>query len=125
MNKVYLTGNLTRDPEVRYTQGGKAYARFGIAVNRPFSKDKDAVDFFNLIAWDKTAEFIGKYFNKGSRAVIEGRLQTGKYKDKQGNEVTTVEVVVDNVEFGGGSGKPKPKDDFGGEPIDDDDLPFR
>lgn len=122
MNKVYLTGNLTRDPEVRYTANGKAYARLGIAVNRPYSKD--AVDFVNLLAWEKTAEFIGKHFNKGSRAVIEGRLQTGKYKDKEGKEVTSVEVVIDNVEFGGGSGKPKPKDDFGGEPIDDDDIPF-
>ena len=122
MNKVYLTGNLTRDPEVRYTSSGKAYARLGIAVNRPFSKD--AVDFFNLLAWEKTAEFIGKHFVKGSRIIIEGRLQTSKYKDKSGKEVTSVEVVIENVEFGGGSAKPKPKDDFDGTPIDDDDLPF-
>lgn len=124
MNKVYLTGNLTRDPEVRYTSSGKAYARLGIAVNRPFSKDKDSVDFFNLLAWEKTAEFIGKHFNKGSRMVIEGRLQTSKYKGKDGNEITSVEVVIDNVEFGGGSAKPKPKDDFDGAPIPDDDTPF-
>ena len=73
MNKVILMGNLTRDPEVRYTQSGKAYARMGIAIRRQFSKDKDAVDFFNLVAWDKTAEFCGKYFQKGSRALIEGK----------------------------------------------------
>lgn len=123
MNKVILLGNLTRDPEVRNTQSGKAYARLGIAVNRPFSKDKDAVDFFNLMAWDKTAEFIGKYFKKGSRLLVEGRLQTSKYKDKQGNEVTSTDIVIENAEFAGG-GKSKPKDNFGGEPIDDDDIPF-
>ena len=64
MNKVFLSGNLTRDVEVRQTQTGKTYARTGIAVKRPFSKD--AVDFFNLTAWDKTAEFMGKWFLAGS-----------------------------------------------------------
>ena len=109
MNKVYLTGNLTRDPEVRYTQGGKAYARLGIAVNRPYSKDK-AVDFFNLVAWDKTAELIGKFAKKGSRRIVDGRLQTSKYTNKDGVEVTSVEVVVENFEFTGGK-KDKPADD--------------
>lgn len=124
MNKIYLTGNLTRAPEVRNTSSGKAYARLGIAVNRPFSRDKDAVDFFNLVAWDKTAEFIGKYFSKGSRILIEGRLQTSKYKGKDGNEVTSTDIVIENVEFAGGGGKAKPKDNFDGESIDDDDIPF-
>ena len=114
MNKVTLSGNMTRDPEVRYTQGGKAYARFGVAVNRPYSKDK-AVDFFNVTAWDKQAELIGKFAKKGSRLLIDGRLQTSKYKDKHGVEVTSVEVVVENFEFAGGK-----KD----KPADDDDTPF-
>ena len=61
MNKVFLSGNLTRDAEVRYSQSGKAFAKMGIAVRRQFSKDKDAVDFFNLTAFDKTAEFCGLY----------------------------------------------------------------
>ena len=100
MNKVILMGNLTRDPEVRYTQSGKAYARMGIAVRRQFSKDKDAVDFFNLVAWDKTAEFCGKYFQKGSRALIEGRLQTSSYENKDGVKVNSVEILIDNIEFG-------------------------
>ena len=81
MNKVFLSGNLTRDVEVRYTQTGKAYARTGIAVKRPFSKD--AVDFFNLTAWDKTAEFMGKWFAKGSRVLLDGRIQTSSYEDKK------------------------------------------
>ena len=99
MNKVILMGNLTRDPEVRYTPSGKAYARMGIAINRRFSKDKDAVDFFNLVAWDKTAEFCGKYFQKGSRALIEGRLQTSSYENKDGVKVNSVDIIVDNIEF--------------------------
>ena len=114
MNKVYLSGNLTRDVEVRYTQGGKAYARFGIAVNRPYSKDK-AVDFFNVTAWDKSAELIGKFAKKGSRLLIEGRLQTSKYTNKDGVEIKDFEVVVENFEFAGGK-----KD----KPVDDDDTPF-
>lgn len=129
MNKVFLTGNLTREVEVRYTQSGKAFARCGIAVKRPFSKDKD-IDFFNLVAWEKNAEFLGKYMQKGSRVLIEGRLQTSSYEDKQGVKHNDVEVVVDNVEFAGGkrdtsdAPKRKPKDDFDGEDVNPDDTPF-
>ena len=98
MNKVFLSGNLTRDPEVRYTQNGKAYARMGIAVNRPFSKEK-AVDFFNLVAWEKTAEFCGRYLRKGSRVLVEGRLQTSSYENKDGVKVNAVDVIIENIEF--------------------------
>ena len=144
MNKVFLSGNLTRDPEIRYTQAGKAYARIGIAVNRPYSKEK-AVDFFTVVAWDKTAEFSGKYLTKGSRVLVEGNLRTNSYENKDGVKVNTVEVWVDNIEFagsrrddnsGGGdnnysrNNQPAPSrknnydDGFGGEPIDPDDTPF-
>lgn len=99
MNKVFLSGNLTRDPEVRYTQTGKAFARMGIAVRRPYSKDKDAVDFFNLTAWEKTAEFCGRYFMKGSRVLVEGRLQTSSYENKDGVKVNAVDVLIENIEF--------------------------
>ncbi len=99
MNKVFLSGNLTRDPEVRYTQTGKAFTRMGIAVRRPYSKDKDAVDFFNLIAWEKTAEFCGRYFMKGSRVLVEGRLQTSSYENKDGVKVNDVDIMIDNIEF--------------------------
>lgn len=98
MNKVFLSGRLTRDPEVKYSQSNTAFARVGIAVDRAFSKNKE-VDFFNLVAFGKTAEFLGKWFSKGSKLLAEGRLQTSKYKDKDGNERTGTEVVVDNVEF--------------------------
>ncbi|MCR5834096.1 MAG: single-stranded DNA-binding protein [Selenomonadaceae bacterium] len=101
MNKVFLSGNLTRDPEVRYTQSGKAYAKMGIAVRRPFTKDKDAVDFFNLTAWDRTAEFCGKYLNKGSRVLVEGRLQNSSYENKDGIKMTSTDIMVDNIEFAG------------------------
>ena len=100
MNKVFLSGNLTRDVEVRYTQTGKAVARMGIAVNRLFSKEK-AVDFFNLIAWEKTAEFCGKYLAKGSRVLVEGRLQTSSYENRDGVKVNAVDVLIDNIEFAG------------------------
>ena len=75
MNKVFLSGNLTQDPEVRYTQSNKAFTRMGIAVHRRL-KDGETTDFFNLIAWDKTAEFCSRYLTKGMRVVVEGRLQT-------------------------------------------------
>ena len=101
MNRVFLSGNLTRDPEVRYTQSGKAFARMGIAVRRQFSKDKDAVDFFNLVAWEKTAEFCGKYLTKGSRILVEGRLQTSSYENKDGIKINAVDIVADNIEFAG------------------------
>ncbi|MBR1647270.1 MAG: single-stranded DNA-binding protein [Selenomonadaceae bacterium] len=99
MNRVFLSGNLTRDPEVRYTQTGKAFARMGIAVRRSFSKDKEAVDFFNLVAWEKTAEFCGRYLTKGSRVLVEGRLQTSSYENKDGVKVNAVDVIADNIEF--------------------------
>ena len=101
MNRVFLSGNLTRDPEVRYTQTGKAFARMGIAVRRQFSKDKDAVDFFNIVAWEKTAEFCGRYLTKGSRVLLEGRLQTSSYENKDGVKVNAVDIMIDNIEFAG------------------------
>ena len=100
MNKVFLSGNLTRDPEVRYSQSGKAFAKMGIAVKRQFSKDKDAVDFFNMTAFNKTAEFCGNYLHKGSRVLVEGTLQTSTYENKEGVKVNSVEILIDNIEFG-------------------------
>lgn len=132
MNTVHLSGNIVRDIEVRYTQTGKAFVHASVAVNRPFSKDKEAVDFIPLVAWEKTAEFMGKYLSKGSRILVEGRLQTSKYKDKDGNDRTGFEVLVGNIEFAGGKksdgNSNSRKDDkdygFGGEPVDADDTPF-
>lgn len=109
MNKIFLSGRLTKDPEVRYGQSGNAYARVGIAVDRPFSKNKE-VDFFNLVVFGKTAEFLGKYFSKGSKLLVEGTLQTSEYKDKDGNDRKGVDVIVNAVEFADS----KKKDSGGG-----------
>ena len=100
MNKVFLSGNLTRDPEVRYTQTGMAYARLGIAINRRY-KEKETVDFLNLVAWSKTAEFCGRYMTKGTRVLVEGNLRTNSYENKDGVKVNTVEIWIDNIEFAG------------------------
>ena len=126
MNKIFISGNLTRDPEIRYTQSGKAVAKMGIAVNRPFSKEKE-VDFFNLTAWEKTAEFCGRYLTKGSRVLVEGRLQTYSYEGKDGVKRSGVDIWIDNIEFAGGKTEKKsdePKDEWDGAPVDDDDMPF-
>ena len=105
MNKIFLSGNLTRDPEVRYTQSGKAVARMGIAVKRGWrSKNADTdqpdADFFNLVAWEKTAEFCGRYLTKGSRVIVEGRLQNYSYNAEDGTKRNGVDVIVENIEFG-------------------------
>lgn len=104
MNKVMLIGRLTKDPELRYTQGGTAVASFTIAVDRRFSKDKEA-DFINCVAWQKTAEFISQYFHKGSKIVVEGRLQTRSYDAEDGSRRFVTEVVVEQSEFGDSKAK--------------------
>ncbi len=103
MNKVELVGRLTRDPEVRYTQGenASAIARFSVAVNRRFKNNEgnyDA-DFINCVAFSKSAEFIEKYFKKGMAIGISGRIQTGNYTNKDGVKVYTTDVVVEEAEF--------------------------
>lgn len=106
MNKVILTGNLTRDPEVRYTSNNVAYARMGIAVARPvYSKSNDGqqvTDFFNMVSWNKQAEFCGRYLKKGSRVLVEGRIENDNYEDKNGVKHYGVSIRVDNIEFAGG-----------------------
>ena len=102
MNKCVLMGRLTRDPEVRYTQGdnASAVARFSLAVDRRFKKDgEQTADFINCVAFGKTGEFIEKYGHKGTKFVVEGRIQTGSYTNKDGQKVYTTDVVVEQVEF--------------------------
>jgi single-strand DNA-binding protein len=103
MNKVFLSGNLTRDPEVRYTQSGMAYAKMGIAVARPYtsknSEGQTTTDFFNLTSWGKQAEFCGRYLKKGGRVLVEGRIQNDNYEDKNGVKHYGVSIMVDNIEF--------------------------
>ena len=103
MNLVVLNGRLTRDPELKFGQSGKAYSRFSIAVDRPFqsSSDKNSqtADFINCVAFGKTAEFIGEYFRKGRKILLNGKLQMSQY-ESEGKKITTHVVVVDSVEFG-------------------------
>lgn len=95
MNSISLVGRLTKDPEVRYTQDNLAIARFTLAVSR---RKANEADFPNVIAFGKTAEFIEKYFHKGMRMGLNGRIQTGSY-EKDGKKVYTTEVVAESVEF--------------------------
>lgn len=102
MNKVILLGNLTRDPEIRYSQGEKqmAVARFSLAVNRRFAKDGETnADFLNCTAFGKTAEFVEKYFRQGSRMSLVGRIENNNYTNKNGEKVYSVQIMVEEVEF--------------------------
>lgn len=101
MNNVSLIGRLTADPELRHTQSGIANVRFSIAVDRQFSKqgEERQADFINIVAWRQTAEFICRYFSKGQRIAITGRIQTGSYTAQDGSKRYTFDVVADNVEF--------------------------
>ena len=102
MNKVILMGRLTRDPDVRYSQGeqSSAIARFSLAVDRRFKRDGDqTADFISCVAFGKTGEFIERYCHQGTKLVVEGRIQTGSYTNKDGNRVYTTDVVAENVEF--------------------------
>ena len=98
MNKVILVGRLTRDPEVRYTQTGKAVASFSIAVDNGFGDNKRA-DFIPIVVWDKLAEVCGNNLTKGRRVLVEGRLQIRDYQDKDGQKRRAAEVVAQNIEF--------------------------
>lgn len=102
MNKVILMGNLTRDPEIRYTQSenSMAIARFSLAVNRRFARQGDTdVDFFNCTAFGRQAEFVEKYFKQGSRMLLTGRIQNDKYTNKNGEKVYSVQIIAEEIEF--------------------------
>lgn len=99
MNVIVIKGRLTRDPETRQTDSGKSVTNFGVAVNRRFQKDK--ADFFNVTAWEKTGEFVGKYFSKGQEIVVQGEMQSRDYTDKSGNKRIAWDLIASNVEFSG------------------------
>ena len=103
LNKIVIMGRLTRDPELRYTQSQLPVASFTVACDRDYSgRDggEKQTDFINCVAWRSGAEFVSKYFRKGSMAVVSGRLQIRSYQDRDGNNRTIAEVVADNVYFG-------------------------
>ena len=146
MNKVILMGRLTRDPEVKYSQGDNAtaIARFTLAVDRRIKRDNEAsADFINCVSFGRSAEFAEKYFRKGTKIVICGRIQTGSYTNKDGQKVYTTDIVIEEQDFAESkatsqqnnsgsvqnnsnnrqSQKPQPDpDEF--MSVDDDDLPF-
>ena len=103
LNKIFLMGRLTRDPELRRTQTGTPVASFSLAVDRDF-KDKTTgertTDFIDVVAWRQTAEFVSRYFTKGRMAVVEGRLQIRDWTDKEGGKRRSAEVIADNIYFG-------------------------
>lgn len=132
MNKLILIGRLTRDPEVRYN-GDLGIARFNLAVDRKFKKDEkgQTADFIPCTAFGKTAELIEKYWKKGMKAAVEGRLQSGSYTNKNGDKVYTLDVIVEGIEFvekKAESTTPEPQlaaDGFMAIPEDiDEELPF-
>ena len=141
MNKVILVGRLGQDPEVKYTQSGKAVATFSLAVSRRVGQGQESVDFIQIVCWEKLAEIVGNNLTKGRRILVEGRLQIRSYEAQDGTKRRVAEVISQNVEFldskkpeeGGqqpaqnsGSGaNNKPDEGFGfGPSIPEDDIPF-
>ena len=139
MNKVILMGRLTRDPEVRYSQGEQAtaIARYTLAVDRRFKRDGDqTADFIGCVAFGKLGEFAEKYLRKGTKVVVTGRIQTGSYTNKDGQKVYTTDVVVESCEFVESKASQQPEENNNGfGPADengfmnipddiDEELPF-
>lgn len=141
MNKVILMGRLTKDPELRYTStNNTAVCRFSLAVNRRFSKqgEERQADFFDVVAWDKQAEFCSKWFQKGKQVIVVGRLQQNIWDDNEGKKHSKVEIIAEETHFAESkrsdegapaqrpAGGPAPAGQNDGfYPLDeDDDLPF-
>ena len=140
MNKAILMGRLTRDPEIRYSQGENpvAVARFTLAVERRMKKEgEDSADFIRCVAFGKTAETVEKYVHQGKKIVIEGRIQTGSYTNQDGVKVYTTDIVVESMEFAESrrseesenAAQPKAVVDENGfmnvpDGVEDDGLPF-
>lgn len=141
-NRVILVGNLTRDPEIRYTQSGKGVTKFTLAVNNP--RNKEETTFVDIVAWDRLGETCNTYLKKGSNCLVEGRLVIRSYDDKDGNKRKATEVVIDNMQMlgsprdrsggddggasfnGGGNAAPRAAgsgDGFGGDELEDE-IPF-
>jgi single-strand DNA-binding protein len=114
-NRVILVGNLTRDPEIRYTQSGKGVTKFTLAVNNP--RNKEETTFVDIVAWDRLGETCNTYLKKGMNALVEGRLVIRSYDDKDGNKRKATEVVIDNMQMLGSrrdGGAPDEAGEYGG-----------
>lgn len=101
MNKVVLMGRLTREPEIRFTAGenGIAVARYTLAVDRKYDREQQSADFINCVAFGKSAEFTEKYLHKGTKIAVTGRIQTGKYTNRDGATIYTTDVIIEEQEF--------------------------
>ena len=127
LNRIDIMGRLTGDPELRRTQSGTAVTSFTLAVERDYKPEggEKETDFFDVVVWRKAAEFVCRYFAKGRMAVIDGRLQTRKWTDKNGGNRVAVEIIAESVYFGDSK---KSVPDGENEPVeleyDDGDLPF-
>ncbi|CVK21547.1 single-stranded DNA-binding protein [Sporomusa sphaeroides] len=130
MNKVILTGRLVRDPEVRYTNSGKAVGTFSIAVNRHVGQGQEKVDFIPIVAWEKLAETSGNNLSQGRRILVEGRMQVRSYEAQDGSKRRVTEVVASNIEY---LDYKKDSDDgaegtninsFGQDVFPEEDIPF-
>lgn len=132
MNKVSLHGRMVRDPETKYSQSGSVVSRFSLAVDRKFKKEGEpTADFINCVTFGKLAETIEKWFKKGSEIALSGRIQTGSYKNQNGQTIYTTDVVVEDFDFCGNKGQsnselpPSSQDDFQDIPKSiEEDLPF-
>ena len=138
LNNITIMGRMTREPEIRRTQSGAAVASFSVACERDFGNNGEReTDFFDCVSWKGTADFIGKYFTKGSMIVINGRLQSRSWTDKDGRNRKTVEILANSVYFGeskkpadtnalpdSASAYKAPSSDFAMIDDDDSELPF-
>ncbi len=130
LNKIFIMGRLTRDPELRRLENGTAVTRFSLAVDRDFKSQNGerSTDFIDVVAWRSTAEFVSKYFSKGRMAIVEGRLQMRDWTDKEGNKRRSAELVADNIYFGDSKREDAPAGNSAPtfEEIEEDggDLPF-
>lgn len=136
LNRVVLIGNLTRNPELRFTPNGTPVANFGIAVNRKWTNKQgervEGVDYFNIVVWGKLAELCGDFITKGSPVAIDGRLQSRSWETEDGNKRSIVEIVAENVQFLNKRTASDQNDDGGSEEIHtnietdilEEDIPF-
>ena len=127
MNTVIMMGRLTKDPEIRFTATGMQVASFTLAVNRRFAKEEPRADFFKITAWNKTAEFVGKYFTKGQQVLVSGRLENRSWEDNTGVKRYATDVIAEEVYFA--DSKKEDKEDW--KPADkqidisdESELPF-
>ena len=127
MNKCFIIGNLTRDPEARTTQSGVSQSTFDVAVQRRFKGQdgKREADFLTVVAWRQTADFCNKYLQKGRKVAVEGSIQKRSYKAQDGSTRYVTEIIADSVEaLGGGQRQEAQPDSNGFTEVEDDELPF-